>query len=77
MMGLPFVKVEASKYTEVGFEGRDVESMIRDFIWRYKFSNSWIWRKIKDKIDDEVNRRIIEKLFHHFQKLQSDKRVFY
>ena len=32
MMGLPFVKVEASKYTEVGFVGRDVESMIRDLV---------------------------------------------
>jgi len=30
MMKLPFIKVEASKYTEVGFVGRDVESMIRD-----------------------------------------------
>ena len=30
MFGLPFVKVEASKYTEVGFVGRDVESMVRD-----------------------------------------------
>ncbi len=29
-MRLPFIKVEASKYTEVGFVGRDVESMIRD-----------------------------------------------
>ena len=33
MMGLPFVKVEASKYTEVGFVGRDVESMIRDLVY--------------------------------------------
>ncbi|PZT48870.1 HslU--HslV peptidase ATPase subunit [Helicobacter valdiviensis] len=32
MMGLPFVKVEASKYTEVGFVGRDVESMVRDLV---------------------------------------------
>ena len=30
MFGLPFIKVEASKYTEVGFVGRDVESMVRD-----------------------------------------------
>ncbi|MBZ8005010.1 AAA family ATPase, partial [Campylobacter sp. RM9332] len=30
LMGLPFIKVEASKYTEVGFVGRDVESMVRD-----------------------------------------------
>ena len=32
IMGLPFIKVEASKYTEVGFVGRDVESMIRDLV---------------------------------------------
>ncbi|STP12605.1 heat shock protein [Helicobacter mustelae] len=32
MMNLPFVKVEASKYTEVGFVGRDVESMVRDLV---------------------------------------------
>ncbi|MDR1744675.1 MAG: ATP-dependent protease ATPase subunit HslU [Planctomycetota bacterium] len=30
MTGAPFIKVEASKYTEVGYHGRDVESMIRD-----------------------------------------------
>ena len=29
---LPFVKVEASKYTEVGYVGRDVESMVRDLV---------------------------------------------
>ncbi len=33
MLNLPFVKVEASKYTEVGFVGRDVESMIRDLVY--------------------------------------------
>ncbi len=32
MMKVPFIKVEASKYTEVGFVGRDVESMIRDLV---------------------------------------------
>ena len=30
LTGAPFVKVEATKYTEVGYVGRDVESMIRD-----------------------------------------------
>src|SRR5579883_2872057 len=30
LIGAPFIKVEASKYTEVGYVGRDVESMIRD-----------------------------------------------
>ena len=31
-MGAPFIKVEATKYTEVGYVGRDVESMIRDLV---------------------------------------------
>ena len=32
LMGAPFVKVEASRYTEVGYYGRDVESIIRDLV---------------------------------------------
>src|SRR2546423_9991451 len=30
LVGAPFIKVEATKYTEVGYVGRDVESMVRD-----------------------------------------------
>src|SRR5690606_22007993 len=30
MVGAPFLKVEATKYTELGYVGRDVESMVRD-----------------------------------------------
>ncbi|GHS87940.1 ATP-dependent protease ATPase subunit HslU [Campylobacterota bacterium] len=33
LLKLPFVKVEATKYTEVGFVGRDVESMVRDLVF--------------------------------------------
>ena len=63
MMGLPFVKVEASKYTEVGFVGRDVESMVRDLVYEgINLVSKEFEEKIKDKIDDEVNRKIIEKL---------------
>src|SRR5204863_7246927 len=32
LVGAPFVKVEATKYTEVGYYGRDVESLIRDLV---------------------------------------------
>ena len=32
LMNAPFVKVEATKFTEVGYVGRDVESMIRDLV---------------------------------------------
>src|SRR5947207_6590541 len=32
LTGAPFIKVEATKYTEVGYVGRDVESMVRDIL---------------------------------------------
>jgi len=63
MMSLPFVKVEASKYTEVGFVGRDVESMIRDLVYEsITLVTKEYEAKIQDNIDHEVNRQIIEKL---------------
>src|SRR5258705_7009902 len=34
LAGAPFVKVEGSKFTEVGYVGRDVESMVRDLVER-------------------------------------------
>jgi ATP-dependent HslUV protease ATP-binding subunit HslU len=63
MMGLPFVKVEASKYTEVGFVGRDVESMVRDLVYEsINLVTKEYEEKIKDKIEEEVNKKIIEKI---------------
>lgn len=63
MMGLPFIKVEASKYTEVGFVGRDVESMIRDLVYEsINLVTKEFEESIKDKIDEEINKQIIEKL---------------
>ena len=61
MMSLPFVKVEASKYTEVGFVGRDVESMIRDLVYEsINIVTREYEEKIKDKIEAEVHKKIIE-----------------
>ncbi len=63
IMELPFVKVEASKYTEVGFVGRDVESMVRDLV-----NNSVLLvenehkEKLKDKIEEAVVEKIAKKL---------------
>ena len=61
MMGLPFIKVEASKYTEVGYVGREVESMVKDLAHE---SVNMITReyedKIKNKIDQEVIKQIVE-----------------
>lgn len=63
MMGLPFIKVEASKYTEVGFVGRDVESMVRDLaaasVNLVKVEQR---EKNRDKIDKYVKDKIIKKL---------------
>ena len=36
LVGAPFIKVEATKFTEVGYVGRDVESMVRD-LWKRPF----------------------------------------
>jgi ATP-dependent HslUV protease ATP-binding subunit HslU len=59
MMGLPFVKVEASKYTEVGFVGRDVESMIRDLASE---SIALVTKEYEEKIQDEIDREVIKKI---------------
>jgi ATP-dependent HslUV protease ATP-binding subunit HslU len=61
MMNLPFVKVEASKYTEVGYVGRDVESMIRDLVFEsINIVTKEFKESIKDDIENEVLRQIIE-----------------
>ncbi len=63
MMKLPFIKVEASKYTEVGFVGRDVESMIRDLVNNsMNLVRSEFEESLKDKIEDEVIEEITKKL---------------
>jgi ATP-dependent HslUV protease ATP-binding subunit HslU len=63
MMGFPFVKVEASKYTEVGFVGRDVESMVRDLVATAINLVTQEQKALKSRdIDEYVEKMIIEKL---------------
>lgn len=63
MMKLPFVKVEASKFTEVGFVGRDVESMIRDLaVTSLRLVREEQNEKNQAKIEAYVENKIIEKL---------------
>lgn len=59
MMGLPFVKVEASKYTEVGFVGRDVESMVRDLVLA---SVNLVESEHRQKAQAQINDYILEKI---------------
>lgn len=59
IMGLPFVKVEASKYTEVGFVGRDVESMVRDLV---NASINLLQHKKREESSDVIQDYILTKI---------------
>ncbi len=63
LMKLPFIKVEASKYTEVGFVGRDVESMIRDLAaTALQLVREEESKRIENEIEAYVADKIVEKL---------------
>lgn len=59
LMQLPFIKVEASKYTEVGFVGRDVESMVRDLVMT---SYSMVKAEHNDNNKEAIEHYIIDTL---------------
>ncbi|MEN8304228.1 MAG: HslU--HslV peptidase ATPase subunit [Campylobacterota bacterium] len=63
MMKVPFIKVEASKYTEVGFVGRDVESMVRDLVVNsISIVKAEKEEENREKIENYVLNKIVEKL---------------
>ncbi len=73
MMNLPFVKVEASKYTEVGYVGREVESMVKDLAHEaYNLVTKEYEEKIQDSIDHEVIKQIVEILVPPLPKTASE-----
>ncbi|MCB1172335.1 MAG: ATP-dependent protease ATPase subunit HslU [Leptospiraceae bacterium] len=59
LTGAPFVKVEATKYTEVGYVGRDVESMVRDLVNTSMNMVRKSWRK---KYETEAQKNTRERL---------------
>jgi ATP-dependent HslUV protease ATP-binding subunit HslU len=59
----PFVKVEATKFTEVGFVGRDVDSIIRDLVdMSIKITREAEMEKVRDKTQVAVENRILDAL---------------
>ncbi len=59
----PFIKVEASKYTEVGYVGRDVESMIRDLVHQaVNLVREERFAQVRPKAEARVNERLTELL---------------
>jgi ATP-dependent HslUV protease ATP-binding subunit HslU len=59
LVGAPFLKVEATKYTEVGYVGRDVESMIRDLT---KIAVDMVRQKKRKQVETEAAGRVTERL---------------
>jgi ATP-dependent HslUV protease ATP-binding subunit HslU len=59
LVGAPFVKVEATKYTEVGYVGRDVESMIRDLT---EVAIGLIKQQQRRQVEAKAKERVTEKL---------------
>ncbi|QDH22845.1 ATP-dependent protease ATPase subunit HslU [Saccharibacillus brassicae] len=61
LVGAPFIKVEATKFTEVGYVGRDVEAMIRDLVdTSIRMVKAERTEKVKDRAEEMANERIVE-----------------
>ena len=59
----PFIKVEATKYTEVGYVGRDVESMIRDLLdFAMSLVRSEMAESVRERATDAANERLVDLL---------------
>lgn len=59
----PFIKVEATKFTEVGYVGRDVDSIIRDLVeMSIKQTREQETRKVKHRAEDHAEERILDAL---------------
>ncbi|PEI78354.1 ATP-dependent protease ATPase subunit HslU [Bacillus wiedmannii] len=61
LVGAPFIKVEATKFTEVGYVGRDVESMVRDLVeTSVRIVKEEMVIKVQDKAEEQANQRLVE-----------------
>ena len=69
LVDAPFVKVEATKFTEVGYVGRDVESIIRDLIEAaIRLVKEQHGRRVRDRAAATVEDRLVELLTHTQKK---------
>src|SRR6267154_1831667 len=59
LVGAPFLKVEATKYTEVGYHGRDVESMIRDLT---EIAVGMVRQEQRTLVETQARERVMERL---------------
>ncbi len=59
LVGAPFIKVEATKFTEVGYVGRDVESMVRDLV---ETSIRMVKAEKTDRLKDKAEQMVVERI---------------
>ena len=59
LAGAPFIKVEATKYTEVGYYGRDVESMVRELV---ENAIGLVRQQERKKVENEAGQRVNDRL---------------
>ena len=68
LVGAPFIKVEASKYTEVGYVGRSVESMVRDLA---KVGVNLVESEVTKQVESKALRNVNKILLKALQDKQS------
>ena len=74
----PFIKVEATKYTEVGYVGRDVESMVRDLMGAsVSLVREEMFRKNESLVDERIEERLLDLIIPAIneEKKESDVQV--
>src|SRR5438094_9551014 len=59
LVGAPFLKIEATKYTEVGYHGRDVESMIRDLT---EAAIAMVKQEQRSRVETQAKEKVTDRL---------------
>jgi ATP-dependent HslUV protease ATP-binding subunit HslU len=68
----PFVKVEATKFTEIGYVGRDVESIIRDLVdVAIKLAREEAMAKVRHRAEDAAEERVLDALLPRPHRLSA------
>lgn len=75
--GAPFIKVEATKFTEVGYVGRDVESMVRDLVdTAVRLVKEERMESVKKEAEERANRRLVKLLVPEKKKRETFSNPF-
>ncbi|AUZ26396.1 HslU--HslV peptidase ATPase subunit [Bacillus cereus] len=77
LSGAPFIKIEATKFTEVGYVGRDVESMVRDLVeTAVRLIKEEKMNEEKEQAEENANKRIVRLLVPGKKKQSGVKNPF-